>query len=60
MTQNADLISRLRALARAEHLDLEVADEAADLIEKAIGILSMGNTIREREAYAALRDDEDL
>jgi len=29
-----DLIARLRALARAEHNDLSVADEAADEIER--------------------------
>ena len=42
---NADLISRLRALAKAEHMDLEVADEAADLIEGIIGIVMIAGMV---------------
>jgi len=30
----SDLISQLRALARAQHMDLSIADEAADEIEE--------------------------
>ena len=65
MTDIDDLVSRLRALARAEHDDHSVASEGADMIELLdSGLYSMGVLVRSRfkelenneaETRAALR-----
>lgn len=35
----SDIVERLRALAKAEHDDLSIADEAADMILELRGVL---------------------
>lgn len=39
MTEIADLEARLRSLAKTEHSDMSVAEEAADMIKELAGAL---------------------
>lgn len=54
---NDDLIARLRALARAEHSDLSVADEAADLIDALLGRVARFWIERNEARNERLSDD---
>lgn len=56
MTNHSDLVKRLRALARCQHDDLSIGDEAADeitslrsLLDKAKGALE--NLLKENEFF---------
>ena len=56
-----DIVEQLRALARAEHDDLSVADEAADTIEQLRARVAEleGAVLAEREACAKLVESKD-